>query len=149
MKYRSFSHVHYGKFGDVHVAIKTAKSLTSYNTFSTSTSQKTSMDDQSDAVHKNLIDGLLREARLFSNLNHGNIIQLFGVSPCLATKNLYLVMEYAHGGALSELLYRRKSGLFPHVFIEYAKQIADGMRYLHGEAPGLIIHRDLKCSNSM
>ncbi|CAF0772524.1 unnamed protein product [Adineta ricciae] len=142
-----FGHVHYGKFGDVHVAIKTAKSLTSYNIFSTSTSQKTSMDDQSDAVHKNLIDGLLREARLFSNLNHPNIIQLFGVSPCLATKNLYLVMEYAHGGALSELLYRRKSGLFPNVFIEYAKQIADGMRYLHGEAPGLVIHRDLKCSN--
>lgn len=97
---------------------------------------------------KTLIDSLLREARLFANLKHRNIIQLFGVSPCLTSKNLYLVMEYAHGGALSELLQKRQSGLYPNVFIHYAKQIADGMRYLHDEAPEHIIHRDLKCSNS-
>jgi serine/threonine protein kinase len=57
-------------------------------------------------------------------------------------------MEYAHGGALNLLLQRRKSGLYPNVFIEYAKQIADGMKYLHDEASEHIIHRDLKCSNS-
>lgn len=94
-----------------------------------------------------MIDGLLREARLFSHLNHRNIIQLFGVSPSISTRNLYLVMEYAHGGALSELLARRKTGLHPYVLIQYAQQIADGMRYLHEEAAEHIIHRDLKCSN--
>ncbi len=99
-------------------------------------------------MHRNLIDGLLREARLFSNLKHRNIIQLFGVSPSVATRNLYLVMEYAHGGALSHLLSRKKAGLYPNVFIQYAKQIANGMKYLHDEAPEHIIHRDLKCSNS-
>jgi len=57
-------------------------------------------------------------------------------------------MEYAHGGALSQLLESKKSGLYPHVFIQYAKQIVDGMKYLHDEAPEHIIHRDLKCSNS-
>ncbi|UJR22069.1 hypothetical protein I4U23_025135 [Adineta vaga] len=142
-----FGHVYYGKFGDVDVAIKTAKSLTSFNTLSTSQSQKTPTDVQSELVNRNLIDGLLREANLFSNLNHQNIIQLFGVSPSSVTKNLYLVMEYAHGGALSQLLHRRKSGLYPNVFIRYAKQIADGMKYLHDEASEHIIHRDLKCSN--
>ena len=111
-------------------------------------SSKSNSNDQSDAVHKNLIDGLLREARLFSNLNHRNIIQLFGVSPSLITRNLYLVMEYAHGGALNQLLQQRKSGLYPHVFIRYARQIVDGMKYLHNEASEHIIHRDLKCSNS-
>ncbi|CAF4950392.1 unnamed protein product, partial [Rotaria socialis] len=104
-------------------------------------------DDTSDAVKKTLIDSLLREARLFSNLKHRNIIQLFGVSPSLSTKNLYLVMEYAYGGALNYLLRRRQLGLYPNVFIEYAKQIADGMKYLHEEACEHIIHRDLKCSN--
>ncbi len=99
-------------------------------------------------MHRNLIDGLLREARLFSNLKHRNIIQLFGVSPSVATRNLYLVMEYAHGGALSHLLSRKKAGLYPNVFIQYAKQIANGMKYLHDEASEHIIHRDLKCSNS-
>ena len=57
-------------------------------------------------------------------------------------------MEYAYGGALNELLERRKSGLFPNVFIQYVKQIIDGMKYLHEEASEHIIHRDLKCSNS-
>ena len=57
-------------------------------------------------------------------------------------------MEYAHGGALNNLLVSKKSGLYPHVFIQYAKQIADGMKYLHHEASEHIIHRDLKCSNS-
>jgi serine/threonine protein kinase len=132
----------------VDVAIKTGKSLTSFSTLQTPTSSKSQDDDTSSTVHKNLVDGLLREARLFANLKHRNIIQLFGVSPSLATRNLYLVMEYAHGGAISDLLQRRKSGLYPNVFIEYARQIADGMKYLHDEAPEHIIHRDLKCSNS-
>jgi serine/threonine protein kinase len=141
-----FSHVFHGKFGDVDVAIKTAKSLASFSSIQTPTA--TTTDDTSDAVLQTLIDSLLREARLFSNLKHRNIIQLFGVSPFLSTKNLYLVMEYADGGALNQLLQRRQSGLYPTVFIHYAKQIADGMRYLHEEAGEHIIHRDLKCSNS-
>jgi len=139
-----FSHVFHGKFGDIDVAIKTAKSLASFCSIQTITTN----DNTSDAVQKTLIDSLLREARLFSNLKHRNIIQLFGVSPSLPTKNLYLVMEYAHGGALNYLLQRRQSGLYPNVFIQYTKQIADGMRYLHEEACEHIIHRDLKCSNS-
>lgn len=143
-----FSHVHAGKFGDVDVAIKTAKSLSSFSTVQTpNTHRKNKSDDQSSAVQKTLVESLLREARLFSNLEHQNIIQLFGVSPSIATRNLYLVMEYAHGGALSQLLQSRGCGLHPHVFIHYAKQIADGMKYLHDEALEHIIHRDLKSSN--
>ncbi|CAF1554732.1 unnamed protein product, partial [Rotaria sordida] len=138
-----FGHVFHGKFGDIDVAIKTAKSFASFCSIQTTTTY----DDTSDAVQKTLIDSLLREARLFSNLKHRNIIQLFGVSPSLSTKNLYLVMEYAHGGALNYLLRQRQSGLYPNVFIQYAKQIADGMKYLHEEACEHIIHRDLKCSN--
>ena len=143
-----FSHVHHGKFGDVDVAIKTAKTLTSFSSIENFSQSKSSTDETSNAVQKNLIDGLLREANFFSNLKHRNIIQLFGVSPSIQTRNLYLVMEYAHGGALSYLLQRRKSGLYPNVFIQYAKQIVDGMKYLHNEASEHIIHRDLKCSNS-
>ncbi|UJR27064.1 hypothetical protein I4U23_008367 [Adineta vaga] len=138
-----FGHVFHGKFGDVDVAIKTAKSLASF----CSIPPTTTPDDTSDAVQNTLIDSLLREARLFANLKHRNIIQLFGVSPSLLTKNLYLVMEYAHGGALNHLLQKRQCGLYPNVFIQYTKQIADGMKYLHEEACEHIIHRDLKCSN--
>ncbi|CAF4578989.1 unnamed protein product [Rotaria sp. Silwood2] len=142
-----FSHVHYGKFGDTDVAIKTAKSLTAFSSIDTPSSSKSNDDESFDGVQRKLIDGLLREACLFSNLRHSNIIKLFGVSPSISRRNLYLVMEYAHGGALNYLLQRRKSGLYPNVFIQYARQIADGMKYLHEEAPEHIIHRDLKCSN--
>ena len=136
-------HVHHGKFGDVDVAIKTAKSLSSFSKIDTPTVIRRT----DDTTQKNLIDSLLREARLFSNLKHSNIIQLFGVSPSVATKNLYLVMEYAHGGALNQLLEQRQAGLHPHVFVQYARQIADGMKYLHDQTCDYIIHRDLKCSN--
>lgn len=129
------------------MAIKTAKSLAFFNAIPTPTSSRSHDDDTSNAVHKNVIDGLLREARLFCHLNHQNIIRLFGVSPSIPTRNLYLVMEYAHGGALSSLLSERKSGLHPYVLIHYAQQIVDGMRYLHEEVSEHIIHRDLKCSN--
>ena len=114
----------------------------------TATNKSVDGDDTSDAVQKSLIDSLLREARLFSNLKHRNIIQLFGVSVSLPIRNLYLVMEYAHGGALNRLLQERQLGLHRNVFIQYAQQIADGMKYLHETACEHIIHRDLKCSNS-
>ena len=144
-----FSHVFHGRFGDVDVAIKTAKSLASFCSMQTATTTSVNDDGTSDAVQKSLIDSLLREARLFSNLKHRNIIQLFGVSVSLSTRNLYLVMEYAHGGALNRLLLERQLGLHRNVFIQYAEQIAEGMNYLHEIACEHIIHRDLKCSNSM
>ncbi|CAF2122037.1 unnamed protein product [Rotaria magnacalcarata] len=142
-----FGHVHHGKFGDVDIAIKTAKSLTSFSSIESRLSNPSNDDESANAAQKSLVDGLLREARLFANLRHANIIQLFGVSPSVSTRSLYLVMEYAHGGALDHLLQRRKCGLYPNVFIQYAKQIADGMKYLHEEGTEHIIHRDLKCSN--
>jgi serine/threonine protein kinase len=145
-----FSQVFYGKFGDVDVAIKSAKSLSAFSINPTPTLNR-KVDDkttQSNAVQKSLINGLLREARLFANLHHHNIIQLYGVSPCLTEQNLYLVMEYAYGGALNQLLQQRQCGLYPQVFIHYARQIADGMKYLHDDVCEHIIHRDLKCSNS-
>mgnify|MGYP002378734918 FL=1 len=137
-----FSQVHRGKFDNIDVAIKSAKSLTSFGTI------EHAGQSQDEEIYKTLIEGLLREARLFSILTHRNIIQLFGVSPSPQSRNLYLVMEYARGGALSDVLQQRKSGLYPRVFIHYAMQIADGMKYLHDEASEHIIHRDLKCSNS-
>ena len=56
-------------------------------------------------------------------------------------------MEYAHGGALNYLLRRGRLGLYPNVFIQYAKQIAEGMNYLHEDACEHIVHRNLKCSS--
>ncbi|XP_049591468.1 mitogen-activated protein kinase kinase kinase 21 isoform X1 [Syngnathus scovelli] len=82
-----------------------------------------------------------QEAKLFSMLQHANIIKLEGV--CLDEPNLCLVMEYARGGTLNRALTGRR--IPPHILVNWAVQIARGMHYLHEEA--VVIHRDLKSSN--
>ncbi|XP_059215098.1 mitogen-activated protein kinase kinase kinase 21 [Centropristis striata] len=84
-----------------------------------------------------------QEAKLFSMLQHPNIIKLEGV--CLDEPNLCLVMEYARGGTLNRALTGRR--IPPHILVNWAVQIARGMLYLHEEAVVPIIHRDLKSSN--
>ncbi|XP_059929904.1 mitogen-activated protein kinase kinase kinase 21-like isoform X1 [Gadus macrocephalus] len=88
-------------------------------------------------------DGVKQEAKLFSMLQHPNIIKLEGV--CLEEPNLCLVMEYARGGTLNRALTGRR--IPPHILVNWAVQIARGMLYLHEEAVVPIIHRDLKSSN--
>uniref|UniRef100_A0A3B3I7J8 Mitogen-activated protein kinase kinase kinase n=1 Tax=Oryzias latipes TaxID=8090 RepID=A0A3B3I7J8_ORYLA len=87
--------------------------------------------------------GVKQEAKLFSMLQHSNIIKLEGV--CLEEPNLCLVMEYARGGTLNRALTGRR--IPPHILVNWAVQIARGMHYLHEEAVVPIIHRDLKSSN--
>ncbi|TRZ03655.1 hypothetical protein DNTS_008356 [Danionella cerebrum] len=88
-------------------------------------------------------DSVKQEAKLFSMLQHPNIIKLEGV--CLEEPNLCLVMEYARGGTLNRALTSRR--IPPHILVNWAVQIARGMQYLHEEAVVPIIHRDLKSSN--
>ncbi|XP_071396601.1 mitogen-activated protein kinase kinase kinase 21 isoform X2 [Centroberyx affinis] len=88
-------------------------------------------------------DSVKQEAKLFSMLQHPNIIKLEGV--CLEEPNLCLVMEYARGGTLNRVLTGRR--IPPHILVNWAVQIARGMHYLHEEAVVPIIHRDLKSSN--
>ncbi|XP_020669020.3 mitogen-activated protein kinase kinase kinase 11 [Pogona vitticeps] len=84
-----------------------------------------------------------QEARLFAMLRHPNIITLKAV--CLQEPNLCLVMEYAAGGPLSRMLAGRR--IPPHILINWAVQVADGMQYLHCGAIVPVIHRDLKSNN--
>ncbi|XP_038076025.1 mitogen-activated protein kinase kinase kinase 10-like [Patiria miniata] len=94
-----------------------------------------------------IMDNVRQEAKLFSLLSHPNIITLKGA--CLVEPNICLVMEYARGGALNRVLSNncKKLGLPPDVLVEWAYQIAEGMHYLHSDAPIPLIHRDLKSSN--
>ncbi|XP_022083042.1 mitogen-activated protein kinase kinase kinase 11-like [Acanthaster planci] len=94
-----------------------------------------------------IMDNVRQEAKLFSLLSHPNIITLKGA--CLVEPNICLVMEYARGGALNRVLSNncKKLGLPPDVLVDWAYQIAEGMHYLHSDAPIPLIHRDLKSSN--
>ncbi|KAM9787797.1 mitogen-activated protein kinase kinase kinase 9 [Syngnathus typhle] len=84
-----------------------------------------------------------QEAKLFAMLEHPNVMALLGA--CLRQPNLCLVMEYARGGALNRVLAGKR--VPPCALVDWAVQVARGMRYLHDQAIVTIIHRDLKSSN--
>ncbi|KAJ8247999.1 hypothetical protein GJAV_G00237020 [Gymnothorax javanicus] len=119
-----FGKVYRGTWRDQEVAVKAARQDPDEDITATANSVK-------------------QEAKLFSMLQHPNIIKLEGV--CLEEPNLCLVMEYARGGTLNRALTGRR--IPPHILVNWAVQIARGMQYLHEEAVVPIIHRDLKSSN--
>uniref|UniRef100_A0A8C2KRZ2 Mitogen-activated protein kinase kinase kinase n=1 Tax=Cyprinus carpio TaxID=7962 RepID=A0A8C2KRZ2_CYPCA len=119
-----FGKVYRGTWKDQEVAVKAAR-----------------QDPDEDI--KATADSVKQEAKLFSMLQHPNIIKLEGV--CLEEPNLCLVMEYARGGTLNRALTGRR--IPPHILVNWAVQIARGMQYLHEEAVVPIIHRDLKSTN--
>ncbi|CAF2773059.1 unnamed protein product [Rotaria sp. Silwood2] len=90
----------------------------SFNSIQTSIlNKKNDNDNISDAVHKTLIDSLLRKRQLSSYLRHRNIIQLFGVLRSLSRRNLYRVMKYTHDGALIYLLQKKENLIFIQMYL--------------------------------
>jgi len=75
-------------------------------------------------------------------LNHHNIIQFRGV--CTQAPVFCIVMEYCPYGPLFNFLRNGKDKVPPTRFVEWTKQIASGVKYLHDHK---IIHRDLKSPN--
>lgn len=97
--------------------------------------------DKEVAVKKLLT--LNEEADVLSVLSHKNVIQFYGAVTTKA--NFCLVTEYAAHGCLYE--YLSQNTLDFKNILQWAKEIASGLNYLHNEAPFKIIHRDLKSRN--
>ncbi|RWS31667.1 mitogen-activated protein kinase kinase kinase 13-B-like protein [Leptotrombidium deliense] len=75
-------------------------------------------------------------------LNHPNIVAFKGV--CTQPPCFCIVMEYCPYGQLYDILKSGQQKIGPNVVVEWSKQIASGMNYLHSHK---IIHRDLKSPN--
>lgn len=75
-------------------------------------------------------------------LNHPNLVKFKGMS-FNGEKFYCIVMEYCQHGQLYTYLsnLKDKELLKPSLMIDWSKQIANGMNYLHINK---IIHRDLK-----
>ncbi|KAM9840011.1 mitogen-activated protein kinase kinase kinase 7 isoform 2-T2 [Aulostomus maculatus] len=85
------------------------------------------------------------ELRQLSRVNHPNIVKLYGS----CNNPVCLVMEYAEGGSLYNVLH----GAEPLPFytashaMSWCLQCSQGVAYLHGMKPKALIHRDLKPPN--
>lgn len=88
----------------------------------------------------------LFQLRQLSRVSHKNIVALYGA--CTKKPHVCLVMEYAEGGSLYNVLHG--SPRIPYTAshaISWAKQCAEGVSYLHAMRPKPLIHRDLKPPN--
>ncbi|KAL1488937.1 hypothetical protein ABEB36_014723 [Hypothenemus hampei] len=87
----------------------------------------------------------LVEVKQLSRVNHENIVKLYGA--CTTGSQFFLVMEYAEGGSLYNVLHQSKLRYTMSHAMSWAFQCAKGVQYLHAMKPKPIIHRDLKPPN--
>src|SRR6218665_96746 len=85
---------------------------------------------------------------ILASIEHKHLIRIHSFDLSQLPKAMFIVMEFAAGGSLQDAL--RSLGRSGHklpidVVREWAKQIAEGMLYLHEKH---VVHRDLKSSNS-
>src|SRR5438552_2055757 len=88
-------------------------------------------------------DRFEREAKILKQLNHPNIVKLFGVGKHHGTR--YLAMEYIEGESLDHVMARRGRITWEEV-VTLGQQLCAGLQYAHEKG---IVHRDLKPSNLM
>src|SRR5262249_52951550 len=77
------------------------------------------------------------------NLKHPNLISLYDVRED-DDGNHWIVMEYAAGQSLEEVIASHPQGLAAADAMEWLRGIAAGVAYLHDHG---IVHRDLKPGN--
>ncbi len=77
------------------------------------------------------------------NLKHPNLIALYDVKQD-DQENSWVVMEYAVGESLEEVIDRQPEGLSAEDVFDWMQGIAAGVQYLHDHG---IVHRDLKPGN--
>ena len=88
------------------------------------------------------------EQKILTQLNHPSIIKIVDVTD--DRENIYLIEEFVDGCTIFEALVKSKDKVIEEdVAIQWAKQVADALIYLHSRQPHPIIHRDLKLSNIM
>ncbi|RUS72106.1 hypothetical protein EGW08_020132 [Elysia chlorotica] len=93
---------------------------------------------------ENAQKSFLREVSMLRNVSHPCVLRFMGV--LYRDKKLNLVTEFIDGGTLSALLLDHSRELSWKQRVAFAKDIANGMNYLHSID---IIHRDLNSQNCL
>ncbi|KAL7101202.1 hypothetical protein ACP275_08G041400 [Erythranthe tilingii] len=99
------------------------------------------------AVKKMNTDIVPKEIKILGNINHFNLISLYGV--CEHDGIFYLVYEYLEEGSLREWL-RNENSLVSHTWrnrIIIALDVANGLDYLHNFTSPAYVHKDINSSS--
>ncbi|XP_054139220.1 serine/threonine-protein kinase PAK 1-like [Melozone crissalis] len=127
IKYTELGHIGSGGFGDVVRALNNATG-------------------REVAIKKINLQGLRRkeltinEIRIMERCRSPNVVKY--LDSYLVGEELWLVMEYMDGGALSDIIY--KTCLSEHHIAAISRECLQGLHFLHSNH---VIHRDVKSDN--
>ncbi|KPP57200.1 hypothetical protein Z043_125100 [Scleropages formosus] len=89
-------------------------------------------------------DDFINEAKVMMNLQHPNLVQLYGV--CTKQRPIYIVTEYLSNGCLLDFLRDGIKNPHPVQLLEMCKDVSEGMAYLESQQ---YLHRDLAARNCL
>ncbi|KAF9784064.1 kinase-like domain-containing protein [Thelephora terrestris] len=122
-----------GSFGRVHLA-QSRRNLRFY---------AIKVLNKEKVVRLKQVDHTNSEQGILLSISHPFIINLWGTFQ--DATNLYMIMDFVHGGELFTLLRKAQGGRFPDPVAKfYAAEVAMALNYLHTHD---IVYRDLKPEN--
>ncbi|KJH53432.1 protein tyrosine kinase [Dictyocaulus viviparus] len=95
-------------------------------------------------ISKEFIKEVMKEARLMRELDHPNVVKLYGVG--VLERPLYILLEYVAGGALKSYLRKNKEYITNEERGHMALGAAWGIEHLHRKN---ILHRDIAARNCL
>eukprot|EP00795_Rhopilema_esculentum_P015041 gene15041-6202_t len=95
-------------------------------------------------VDKDAEETFLNEVQLLKSLKHPNVLHFIGIM--YKDRSLHIITEFISGGTLRKLLKNKYREISWKQRIQFAKDIASGMAYLHEMN---VIHRDLTSKNCL